>query len=58
MNEPNQEPPPRYKWPWFLLGAVVLGAVLFVVWVTIAATRTREMRDPNPFATPVDSRPK
>jgi len=54
VNDPikEPEPKPRYKWPWFLLAAVVLGTVLFVVWVTIAAVRTRQMREPDLYSSP------
>jgi hypothetical protein len=42
-NEPNQSP--RYTWPWFVLGAVVLGFVLAIIWMTILVRRTREQRE-------------
>jgi len=46
MNEQN-EGPRGYKWPWFLLAAVVLGIILAVVWVGFAAQREKHERDFN-----------
>jgi len=51
MNEAN--PTPRYRWPWFLLAAVVLAIVLAVVWVNHEVQRTRRIQQinaPNYFA--------
>ncbi|HEX5398911.1 MAG TPA: hypothetical protein VFY06_07675 [Verrucomicrobiae bacterium] len=42
-SEPN-ETPRRYKWPWFLLAAVVLFIVLAIVWMSVAVHREREER--------------
>jgi bacteriorhodopsin len=36
---------PKYKWPWFVLAAVVLGIVLAVVWVGLAAKKVESQRD-------------
>jgi cytoskeletal protein RodZ len=48
MDEKNEmDPPPRYKWPWFVLGMVVLGFVLAVIWMTVLVRRTSEERDFN-----------
>ena len=46
---------PRYVWPWFVLAALVLGAVLAVVWMSVAVRQIRERRESNPWSTP-DSR--
>jgi len=46
MNESNQNPRP-YKWPWFVLAAVVLGVVLAIVWMSFAVKREKEERDFN-----------
>jgi hypothetical protein len=46
MNEPNGNPR-RYKWPWVVAAMVVLGIVLAVVWVTIAAKKIERERDWN-----------
>jgi hypothetical protein len=48
---------PRYRWPWFLLAAVILGVVLAIVWMTAAIREVQEQRDPmypgpRPSATP------
>ena len=43
---------PRYRWPWFVLAAVILGAVLAVVWMSVAVRRIREQRIADPFAAP------
>ena len=48
MNEPVEESPPRtYRWPWFLLAAVLLGIVIAVIWVGYAAHRVEEERNFN-----------
>jgi hypothetical protein len=48
-------PKPKYKWPWFVLAAVVLAIVLAVVWVAIAAKKVEQQRDfgPLPSSAPV-----
>jgi hypothetical protein len=43
QNELNERP--RYKWPWFVLGAVVLGIVLAIIWMVVLIQRTREQRE-------------
>lgn len=49
MLEPenNNPPRPKYKWPWFVLGFVVLGFVLAVIWVALAARKIEQQRDLN-----------
>ena len=32
MNEPNEKPR-RYKWPWFVLAAFLLGVALAILWM-------------------------
>ena len=49
MNE-SKENPRRYRWPWFVLAAVVLFLALAVLWVSFAVKRERQERD---FNTPV-----
>ena len=46
MNEPNENPR-RYLWPWLVLAAVLLGLVLAVFWVSLAAKKVAEQRDYN-----------
>jgi len=46
MNEPGDNlPKQNYKWPWFVLAAVVLAVVLAVVWMSYAVKRERDQRD-------------
>ena len=40
-------PTPRYRWPYFLLAAVVLAIVLAVIWVNHEVQRTRRNRQLN-----------
>ena len=49
MNESNENPR-RYKWPWFVLAAVLLFLALAVLWVGYAVQREKQERD---FSTPV-----
>jgi hypothetical protein len=46
MGEPNKNPR-RYKWPWFVLAAVLLFLALAVLWVGYAAHREKQERDFN-----------
>ncbi len=45
--------PPRYRWPWFVLAAVVLGVVLAVVWMTVEVRRIRRQQAVNPWSAPL-----
>jgi len=49
MDQSRETPSrgPRYKWPGFVLAAVILAVVLAVLWMSVAVRRTRELRDPN-----------
>jgi hypothetical protein len=52
MTTANDQPPPsgprpRYKWPWFVLAAVVLAIVLAVLWMSKEVERLRQIRDAN-----------
>jgi len=51
MND-RSEPKPKYTWPWFVLALVVLGVVLFVVWVSAEARRLHRQRDPYSVSPP------
>ncbi|HWD94156.1 MAG TPA: TMEM128 family protein [Verrucomicrobiae bacterium] len=44
-NKNESDPPPRYTWPWFVLGFVVLGFVLAILWMTALVRRTRQQRE-------------
>jgi hypothetical protein len=46
-HESTQVPQRRYLWPWFVLGGVVLGIVLAVLWLSHEVERTRRIRDLN-----------
>jgi hypothetical protein len=46
MNEPNENPR-RYKWPRFVLAAVVLGIILAIIWMGYAVHREKQERDFN-----------
>jgi putative heme-binding domain-containing protein len=53
MDQKNEtERPPRYTWPWFLLGAVVLAIVLAIVWMSVLVHRIREQREYTPWPVP------
>lgn len=53
MDDPNANPAkPRYRWPRFVLAALVLGAVLVVVWMSVAVRQIRERRESNPWSMP------
>ena len=50
MNEPQNEPPRKYKWPWFFWGAAALFILLAVLAVGFAAMKISSQRD---FNTPL-----
>lgn len=55
-DAPDGNPPNRnYKWPWFVLAAVVVFIVLAVVWVSIAAKKVEQERIVNTLI-PTNSR--
>jgi hypothetical protein len=48
MSPPEEKiPKQKYKWPWFVLAFVVLGIVLAVFWVALAAKKIGRQRDYN-----------
>jgi hypothetical protein len=56
MLEPNDLPernPRRYKWPWFLLVAVVLFFVLAIIWMSYAVHREEQQRN---FSAPIQAK--
>jgi hypothetical protein len=46
MNEPDENPR-CYKWPWFVLVAVILFVVLAIVFVSFKAEQIKQERDFN-----------
>jgi len=44
MNEPDQKPR-RYRWPWFLLAAILLFVALTILWVSVAVHQEKQERD-------------
>jgi hypothetical protein len=51
MSEPQR----KYRWPWLVLAAVLLGIALAVFWVGLAAKKVAQQRDfgvPLPAAAP------
>jgi len=44
MSEPNENPR-RYKWPWFVLAAILLFVALAVVFVGFKAQQIKQERD-------------
>ena len=53
VTEPDDNLPKRnYKWPWFVLAAVILFVALAILWVALAAHRLKEERD---FSAPLPS---
>lgn len=46
--DPEPHPPAnqasKYRWPWFVLGAVLLGILLAVLWLSREVQRTRQLR--------------
>jgi len=48
MNAPNEKPPPpRYKWPWFVLAAFLLGVALAILWMSFAIRKVEQERNVN-----------
>jgi hypothetical protein len=47
MNEPNENPPRRYKWPWFVLAAFLLGVALAVLWLSFDIRKVEQERNLN-----------
>jgi len=43
-NTPDPKPP-RYRWPWFLLAAVILAVILTALWVWGAVRKVQRIRD-------------
>ncbi len=49
---------PRYRWPWFVLAAVLLAVLLAFLWMSREVERTRRLREWNSApATPAAGNP-
>jgi len=46
-NLPDPQGKQRYRWPWFVLAAVLLAIALAVLWMSKEIERTRRIRDLN-----------
>ena len=46
MDDQNEKPR-RYRWPWFVLAAFVLGVALAIAWMAYAVKRERQERNFN-----------
>ncbi len=46
-DESKNERQPRRRWPWFVLAALLLGIVLFAIWVWFAAQGVKRMKRMN-----------
>jgi hypothetical protein len=46
MNEPDGNPR-RYRWPWLVLAAFLLGVALAILWMSFAVHREKQERDFN-----------
>jgi hypothetical protein len=47
MADEPKENPRRYKWPWFVLAAILLFVALAVVWMNFAVQREKQEHDFN-----------
>jgi hypothetical protein len=46
MDEQNQSgPPQQYIWPRYVLGGVILGVVLAIIWMAVLVHRVRGQRE-------------
>ena len=49
----EQSPPRKYRWPRFVIAAIILAAVLAAIWLSFEIRRTQRIRELNsPQATP------
>jgi hypothetical protein len=52
-NEASEPARQKYQWPWFVLGAVLLGIALSILWLSCEVERTRRIRDLNTAQPPI-----
>ena len=45
IDPQHSEPRRRYRWPWLLLAALIIGIVLTVLWVLGAVRRVKQIRE-------------
>jgi hypothetical protein len=43
----TEQPPRKYRWPWFVVAAVILALVLAAVWLSFEIRRTQRIRQLN-----------
>ena len=46
MNE-IEEPPRRYRWPWYALAFVLIGIISTVIWMTVYVKKLEREHDYN-----------
>jgi hypothetical protein len=46
MDEPNEKPR-RYRWPWLVLAAFLLGVALAVLWLSFEVRKVERERNLN-----------
>jgi len=46
MNEPNGNPR-RYRWPWLVLAALLLGVALAILWMSFEVRNVERERNVN-----------
>ena len=48
MGEANEEPPKRrYRWPWLVLAAFLLGVALAILWMSFEVRKVEQERNLN-----------
>jgi len=47
MEETDKKPPPRYRWPWFVLAAFLVFVALAIFWMCFEVRTVERERNPN-----------